>query len=388
MYSDILSGGDIHTLHMAAGAIERGFPVRFLAGHAMQTQLESRQMPATIGLTDKGKLPPGNFDSLSGQLRLFRDYLRRLVGTLGRRHEIRPGDVVYANTDFWWDSIPTLVGDARGKLMILGMDCPTLWEVVTRGRPDVKPIRLPSLHYWLSQQFGLRLFRRCRNKKLFYVHPDQKPRLLGMGFREEELMYISNGVDIAIADGVPPQEKVYDVVWTGRVHQQKGIEDLLDTLAHLAREVKGFKAVLVGNVKKALGPRIEAAGLAGCVDFAGFVPEEEKFRLMKASRLFLMPSYYESWGIVIGEALGSGTPVLAYDLAAYRPVFGDLVRYVPFHDPVRFKHTAREMVEAIRVSGPALDPVALARFKQENSWEEARRKFCQAAASFPELVRS
>jgi hypothetical protein len=64
--------------------------------------------------------------------------------------------------------------------MILGMDCPTLSEIIFQTRPDVKSVRLPSIHYWLSQNLALRLFRRCKNKN-FYVHEAMKPRLLKMG---------------------------------------------------------------------------------------------------------------------------------------------------------------------------------------------------------------
>src|SRR4029077_2659721 len=160
------------------------------------------------------------------------------------------------------------------------------------------------------------------------VHEAMKPRLLRMGYHESELVYISNGIDVRQADSVPDQEKIYDAVWTGRVHKQKGIEDLLATLVFLAAKLENFRAVIIGSAKKTLAPQIEALGIGDKVHFSGYVTEEEKFQLLKSSRLFLMPSHYECWGIVIGEALACGVPVVAYDVWAYRPIFGDFVRYV------------------------------------------------------------
>lgn len=385
MYSRILSGGDVHTLMMAEGALQHGYPVHFLAGHGLKLQLDERKLPVGLTLTDTGLLPVEKWDSLKGQAALFYDYLRRLRGSFANLDVIGTEDCVYLNTDFWWDVLPGMRSRARRKLMILGMDSPTLGQVLAASRADVKPVRIPSLHYWASQQLGLRWFRRCRNKRLFYVHPEQKPRLLRMGYHDEELVLISNGVDVARADAVPGQEKVYDVVWTGRVHAQKGIEDLLATLVRLAREVPGFNAILIGKVKERLEPRVRELGLQNHVTFSGYVSEDEKLRLLKSSRLFLMPSRYESWGIVIGEALACGTPVLGYRLDCYPAVFGELVRYVPCFDTQRYQDEAVKLVTDLRAGRNYLEPDRLKQFKGENSWAAAQQKFCAAVASLDNL---
>ncbi len=381
MYSRILSGGDVHTLMMAEGAVRHGHAVHFFAGHGLKLQLDERKLPVELTLTDSGLLPVEKWDSLKGQVTLLYDYTRRVRGSFRELQRITSEDCVYLNTDFWWDVLPGIRSQARRKLMILGMDSPTLGQVLAASRPDVQPIRLPSLHYWLSQQIGLRLFRRCPSKRLFYVHPDQKPRLLRLGYRAEELVYISNGVDVTRADAVAEQEKQFDVVWTGRVHAQKGIEDLLTTLVRLAREIPDFKAMLIGKVKERLEPRIRELGLERHVQFSGYVSEDEKFRLLKCSRLFLMPSRYESWGIVIGEALACGVPVLAYRLDCYPAVFGDLVRYVPTFDAERYRAEAVRLVRELRAGQNYLEPDKLRQFKGENSWAAAQRKFCEAVAA-------
>lgn len=381
MYSRILSGGDVHTLMMAEGALRNRHPVHFFAGHGLKLQLEERKLPVALTLTDDGLLPVEKWDSFTGQLTLLYDYTRRVRGSFRELHRITPEDCVYLNTDFWWDVLPGIRSRAKRKLMILGMDSPTLGEVLAASRADVKPVRLPSLHYWASQQLGLRLFRRCERKRLFYVHPDQKARLLRMGYRDEELVYISNGVDVARADAIPAQRKEYDVVWTGRVHAQKGIEDLLGTLVHLAREVPDFRAILIGKVKERLEPRIRELGLERHVTFSGYVSEDEKFRLLKCSRLFLMPSRYESWGIVVGEALACEIPVLAYRLDCYPAVFGELVRYVPCFDAERYRSEAGRLVRELRGGQNYLEPAKLRQFKGENSWAAAQEKFCAAVLS-------
>jgi glycosyltransferase involved in cell wall biosynthesis len=376
MYSPTLSGGDIHTLHMAEGAVRTGFPVHFFCGHALKAQIETRQLPVTLTLTDDRIMPSCRWDSFPGQLRMLRDYLGKTRRTLARLDEITPDDVVYLNTDFWWDSLPGIRSRARRKLMILGMDCPTLREIAFRSRPDVTRLRLPSVHYWLAQNYSLRRFGRCPDKTLFYVHPNQVPRLRQLGYADRELVYISNGIDVARADAVPPQEKNYDVAWTGRVHPQKGITDLLATLAFLSQQLPDFRAVIIGNVRAALEPRLAALGLTSRVHFSGYVSEAEKFRLLKCSRVFLMPSKYESWGIVIGEALAAGVPVVAYELDAYRPVFGDLLQYAAPFDLAAFQATSLATVRQQRAGASPLPVPKLTEFKHANSWEKAQEIFC------------
>jgi glycosyltransferase involved in cell wall biosynthesis len=382
MYSNIVSGGEIHTCNLTASALAAGYQVHFFTGHAFKAELERRRLPITVTLTDQGIMAPRDFGSLPGQFSLLADYWRRLRGTLPQLGEIHPDDVVYSATDFWWDIIPVLRSPARRKILYLGMDCPTLGEIIFKSRPDVTAIRLPSLHYWLTQQMALKRFRSCPPpKRLIFTHTNQKPRLLRMGYREEDLIFVSNGVDLKQPAAVPEQEKKYDAAWVGRVHKQKGIEDLIATLRFLSKEIKNFRAIMVGDLQKMLAPQVAAAGLSANVDFSGYVAESEKFRLLKSSRLFLMPSRYESWGIVIGEALATGLPVVAYELDAYRPVFGDLLRYVPAFDVDAFQRAAADEILKARAGKNPLDPTMLARFIQENSWDAVGKRFLGAVTS-------
>jgi glycosyltransferase involved in cell wall biosynthesis len=261
------------------------------------------------------------------------------------------------------------------------MDAPTFWQIVFRLRPDVTMFRLNSIYYWASQNLSLWLFRWLEGKRLFYVHPDMKPRLRALGYHEKEMVFISNGMNLQVAEQVPPQKKEYDVIWLGRVHRQKGIDDLLAILVILARELKDFRAVLVGRLGE-LSPRLAELKLSHCVTLTGLVSEEEKFRLFKASRVFLMPSRQESWGIVIAEALACDVPVVAYDLPAYRPIFGGLIDYVPSFDFEVFKTKSLEAIMNARRGKTVLDAGELALLKSEHSWEAAGNRFIATINTF------
>jgi glycosyltransferase involved in cell wall biosynthesis len=149
-------------------------------------------------------------------------------------------------------------------------------------------------------------------------------------------------------------------------------------LSHLAKAVPDFRAVIIGKVERELKPSVNQLGLDQFVHFAGFVSEEEKFNLFRASRVYLMPSRFEGSPRVIGEALVCNVPVVAYDVETYRPVFAEFLRYVPCYDVQAFAAESEKQVLAMRKGHNYLLTLNLDLFKKDCSWETAKSTFLQA----------
>jgi glycosyltransferase involved in cell wall biosynthesis len=378
VFSTRIAGGDIHFLKLAEAAVRAGHELNFFGGHALRDVLRQHGIQASISLTDLDKLGRLETGRISGQWTLFRDFLGRYRRTLSWLRLIQPDDAVYAVSDYWFDVLPAVKCRARRKLMVLHMEAPTLGQIIRRSRPDVDAVRLASLHYWASQGHSLRRFCRKRVKHVLYLHPLMRPRLERLRVRPDEMSLVSYGLDVAAAEAVPAQRREYDVVWIGRVHRQKGIDDLLDTLVHLQSRLPDLRAVFIGGVREALLPEVQRRGLVEHVEFPGFVTEAEKIRLFKASRVFLMPSRHEGSPRVIGESLLCGTPVVAYDIPNYRPLFGDRVQYAPAFDLEAFRDLADREIRRMRAGENYLDKLDLASFKRENSWETTQARFLAA----------
>ena len=404
VFTTSIAGGDIHFLKLAEGAARAGYELNFFGGRALQEVIAQHKLPGTVTLTDDAKMPKVNQGALGGQFAMFRDMYGRYRRTLALRSHIAPEDYVYAVSDYWFDVVPAVRCAARRKLMVLHMEAPRLGQILTRGRPDVDPMRLASLHYWASQEWSLRRFARsaglplgalpstkraeqelgappATRLHLFHLHPLMEPRLSALGVGPDRRTLLSYGLEVGPTDAVPAQPRTYDAVWIGRVHRQKGIDDLLATLSHLAARLTDFKCIFIGNLRDAMTPLLAPHGLEKHVEFSGFVSEEEKIRLFKASRVFLMPSKHEGSPRVIGESLIAGTPVLAYEIANYRPLFGDFVRYAPPFDLDQFKTAAEREILAMRAGTNYLDAMDLGRFRQENRWETTQARFLQALES-------
>jgi len=374
------AGGDIHLLHTIRAAEQAGWRVECFGGRALQHHLKEWNLSAGMTFTS----PPDEEElrryNLTGQFRLLWTFFRRFAATVKRLKQIQADAVVFSATDYWFDVLPAVFSKAKLKVVVLQMQAPTLREVIFRTRVDVEATRIASLHYCLSQWISLTALRWCRHKRLVVVQPLLQAAALKKGFLPAEVACIPNGVDVGAADNVPAQEKQFDVVWMGRVHRQKGIDDLMQALQFLARDFPGFRALLIGNLKPALGTRVEELGLTASVEFCGYISGEEKFRRLKSARLFLMPSRHEGLPIVIGEALACGLPVVAYELEMYRPFFGSLVYYTPCFDVDQFCASAAGALKQLRAGERLLDNADLARFKQTNSWPEVERQLTDLLA--------
>jgi len=375
IFGEGIGGGDIFFSYIARAARDAGYPVHFFGGHALKQYLEREGLPLNLTLTDGGMADLGDAGKLRGQLRLLLDFGRRFARTMRLLSGVQPEDIAYGVSEYWFDTIPVMRCRARRKAFHLGMMAPRLREVLFKSRADVTTLRLPAFYFWLSQQFSGRLFRLCRGGVITYPHPEIRDYLMKFGHRESNLWFVSNGSDVALADRVPPPPKQFDVVWMGRVHPQKGIDDLLAALAWLKQQLPDFRAVIIGKSRDKLEPVIGRMGLLENVTFSGLVSEQEKFRLLKSSRVFVMPSRYESWGIVVGEAFASGVPVVAYDLPCYRPVFGDFVRYVKCFDRDGFKRAVEDEIRRQRAGQNYLVGMNPDKLKRAIDWSTAQESF-------------
>ncbi|MEO8540679.1 MAG: glycosyltransferase [bacterium] len=105
------------------------------------------------------------------------------------------------------------------------------------------------------------------------------------------------------------------LLWVGRLEKLKGVEILVDALAELDR--RDFTLLIVGgderasNIRSELEAQAAAAGISANVRFEGAVPHDSLPTYYSAADVCVVPSYYESFGLVAVEAMACGTPVVA-----------------------------------------------------------------------------
>ncbi|EEB73821.1 glycosyltransferase family 4 protein [Thermococcus sp. AM4] len=138
--------------------------------------------------------------------------------------------------------------------------------------------------------------------------------LLKAGLRKP-VPVVPNGVDVEFIRSVPPAELESDVIFAGRLIPEKGVDLLLRALAEVKREIPDVRVVIIGDgpERKRLERMAKGLGLEKNVLFTGFLSYENVIALMKASKVFVLPSKREGFGIVVLEAMASGLPVVTLD---------------------------------------------------------------------------
>ncbi len=72
--------------------------------------------------------------------------------------------------------------------------------------------------------------------------------------------------------------------------------------------------------------------LGECVRFLGAVPKEELLYLYNAARIYVLPSFYEGFGLPPLEAMACGTPVVVSNSSSLPEVVGDAAQLVDPND--------------------------------------------------------
>jgi glycosyltransferase involved in cell wall biosynthesis len=124
---------------------------------------------------------------------------------------------------------------------------------------------------------------------------------------------IPNGIDFSSIERVKASEEDLDVVYAGRLVKHKNVDLLIRSLEGVKREVPDLRAVIIGDGPEITGLKALARdrGLSGNVEFAGFMDDyDEAIARMKSSKVFVLPSTREGFGMAALEAQACGLPVV------------------------------------------------------------------------------
>jgi len=104
------------------------------------------------------------------------------------------------------------------------------------------------------------------------------------------------------------------LLYLSRLHAVKGPDLLLDAWSRLAAQFPEWHLVLAGpdaeGYRAVLEAQTRQSGLEGRVTFSGPVYEADKYALLAAAELFVLPTHSENFGLVVAEALAAGVPVI------------------------------------------------------------------------------
>jgi glycosyltransferase involved in cell wall biosynthesis len=149
---------------------------------------------------------------------------------------------------------------------------------------------------------------------------------------EEAIHVIPNAISPALLDaalrhsGVEPEQPM--VLYTGRIELNKGTLELLRSVDQVARSFSDVEYVIAGGRHSSIDDRalegiLGKNGTRNNVRLLGHVPWQELADWYRRATVFVMPSYYETFGISVIEAMAFGLPVVATNTGGLPEVVED-----------------------------------------------------------------
>jgi glycosyltransferase involved in cell wall biosynthesis len=134
-------------------------------------------------------------------------------------------------------------------------------------------------------------------------------------------------LDLVIPLGVTPglfsqklrASSVPTILFMSRIDPKKGLDLLLPALESIWESQIKFHFILAGSnpqdadYETGIKLKIQNSILAQCTTVTGFVSGDFKRELLTNADLFVLPSYYENFGIAVAEAMAAGVPVVISD---------------------------------------------------------------------------
>lgn len=143
--------------------------------------------------------------------------------------------------------------------------------------------------------------------------------------------------DALFVDTVVAREPL--LLYLGALLPDKGVADLLDAFARMAREQGEARLVIggAGPELAALKERVLQLGLGERVFFAGWLGSEAKADYLRRARAFVLPSRLEAQPMVLLEAMAARLPVISTAVDGVPDLLEDGVEglLVPPGQPVR-----------------------------------------------------
>jgi glycosyltransferase involved in cell wall biosynthesis len=120
---------------------------------------------------------------------------------------------------------------------------------------------------------------------------------------------IENALDPTTVSPSPAQEGEREraglnAVWIGQTGYRKGLDVALAAVAEARRDVPGLRLKVIG---------VPAGKAADGVDWLGVIPQASMPEVYRDADLLLFPTRYESFGLVVIEAMAAGLPVVVSD---------------------------------------------------------------------------
>jgi len=241
--------------------------------------------------------------------------------------DIKKSDVVYIQYLFHYTVLFSLLFSVfLGKKIIL---CP---------RGSFSSFTLSNKRSWLKRLWLFLFISPLKNKIIWQASSYLEKEDILFYFPKVDVKIIPDGIDVDSFSNSNKMDKkellkkytnkdfknVSDVVFSmGRLHKIKRFDILINAFELYLDENKNAKLLIAGaddGVRNALENQIKELKLEDSVFMIGLVNFSQKKELLSNCSFFSLSSDFESFGIVVSEALACGVPVVVSDKTSWKNI--------------------------------------------------------------------
>lgn len=253
----------------------------------------------------------------------------------------------FKKSDFWqlklWSAYSILVSKA-----IISISNSTKEDIVRRYRPA--------------------------SKKVFVTHLGYDSQKYNQGVSKEDVRRIKEKYTI-VGDYV---------VFLSTLKPSKNVEGLIEAFGDVSREYKDLKLVIAGKkgwLYETIFEKVKKLSLKDKIIFTDFISEEEKPFLIAGAKVFVLPSFWEGFGLDILSAMACGVPVVASNKGSLPEVVGEAGILV---DPYKPEEIASGIKKVLSMGTLEYNRLVEAGFKQVQkfTWEETVKKTVQVLEKY------
>ena len=237
-------------------------------------------------------------------------------------------DYIYSSSDFFPDVIPPFLNS-----LLRPSSC---WIQVVHHFYPYWNKRLGNIVYsflgYYLQKISLKLIK--NSNKIICVNSDLF-KFFTKHYVKQDIKLINVGIDLNRIENIKKKfdyiklKKKYSAVFLGRLKPSKGIFDLPQIWKSVVKSNSNAKLVLIGEGsskdKKKLRSLILENNLQNSIKIMGFLSFEKIIKIFYQSKVFILPSREEGFGLAILEALTCDLKVVVWDLKVFRTVYNKLV---------------------------------------------------------------
>lgn len=171
-------------------------------------------------------------------------------------------------------------------------------------------------------------------------------------------------------------------LFLGTLKPNKNIDGILEAW-HMVENKMGYKIVIAGKkgwLFESIFEKVKNLELEKDVVFTGFIAEEDKPALITGARGFLLPSFWEGFGLDVLSSMACGVPVITSRCGSLPEVAGNAALYVNPNNPQDIAKQIKFLLDADKVEYNKLVKTGFSQV-EKFSWEKTARQTLEVLES-------